>query len=116
MVPFVLTGDPANIVINDGPYTGAEVELLTDLPLGVTVGIVRAMTAFGQAEAGSAEETVALQTAWTLFASDVLVRWNLHDRHGVVPPDASAFGRVSPRFVTHLLGLWADLMTTPSEV
>jgi hypothetical protein len=110
-VAFVLTGDPVQIVIREGPYTGVEVEVLTDLPLGVTVGIGRAMTVFGQAEAGSAEETVALQTAWTIFASDVLVGWNLYDRQGVVPPDASAFGRVSPRFITQLLTLWADLMT-----
>ena len=107
-VAFVLTGDPVQLVIREGPYAGAEAEVLTDLPLGVTVGIGRAMT---RAEAGSAEESVALQTAWTIFASDVLTGWNLYDRQGVIPPDPSAYGRVSPRFIVQLLTLWADLLT-----
>jgi hypothetical protein len=97
------------------PYAGAEVEVLTDVPLGVTVGIGRSMVRYGEAEAGSAEEGVALQTAWTIFAGDVLTGWNLYDRQGMVPPDASAFGRVSPRFITQLLGLWADLMMPNAE-
>jgi hypothetical protein len=92
------------------PYVGAEVDVRTDVPLGVSVGIGRSMVRYGEAAAGSDEETVALRVAWTLFADDVLTGWNLYDRQGVLPSDASAFGRVSPRFITQLLGLWVDLM------
>lgn len=97
------------------PYAGAEVDVLTDVPLGVSLGIGRQMVQYGEAEAGSAEEAVALEAAWTLFSEDVLTGWNLYDRRGLVPADASAFGRISPRFILYLLGLWADLMTPNAE-
>lgn len=108
--PFVLTGRPRTLSMDD-PYAGAEVDVLTDVPLGVSVGIGRSMVAYAAADAGSDEEATALRVAWTLFGEDVLTGWNLFDRRGVVPADASAFGRVSPRFVVALLGQWVDLMT-----
>mgnify|MGYP001608948405 CR=1 FL=1 len=107
---FVLSGDPATLAL-EGPYAGAELDVLTDVPLGISAGIGLWMTRYAEAEAGSAEEATALQSAWTLFAGGVLVGWNLHDRRGVVPADASAFSRISPRFIVQVLGLWADLMT-----
>lgn len=113
--PFVVTGDPVTLAIGEGPYTGAEVDVLTDVPLGVSAGIGRHMARFGMAAAGSTEEADALLAAWTMFAGEVLTAWNLYDRHGLVPPDASAFERLSPRFITSLLGLWADVMTRPVE-
>ncbi len=109
-MPFFLTGEPTSLIL-EGPYAGAELDVLTDVPLGISAGIGLWMTRYAEAEAGSAEEATALQSAWMLFAGGVLVAWNLHDRRGVVSADASAFSRISPRFIVHVLGLWADLMT-----
>ena len=93
------------------PYAGVEVGVLTDVPLVTLVGIGRSMVRYGEAAAGSDDEIHALRVAWALFADDVLTGWNLYDRRGAVPPDASAFGRLSPRLMVALLGQWADMMT-----
>jgi hypothetical protein len=107
--PFLLTGDPATLALGE-PYSGAEVAVLTDVPLGVAAAVGRLVAEFSAAEAGSLDEGKALHAAWTVFADAVLVGWNLHDRRGVIPADASAFARVSPRFIVAVLGSWADLM------
>lgn len=108
--PFLLTGDPQTLALDD-PYGGAVVDVLTDVPLGVSAGVGVWMVRYAAAEAGSAEEATAIEAAWTLFADGVLAGWNLHDRTGSIPMDASAFWRVSPRFIVTLLNAWADLMT-----
>ena len=108
---FVLTGDPAPLVIGEGPYQGAEITVLTDLPLGVAADLGAAVTACAEAPAGSREEAKALRDAWTIFTSEILAGWNIHDRRGEIPPTYAAIARVSPRFILLVLGLWADLMT-----
>lgn len=109
--PFFLTGDPAPLVIGEGPYRGAVVTVLTDVPYGVPAALGRAVAEYAEASAGSEEEVRALRLAWTVFTSEVLTGWNLHDKLGAVPATYAAIARVSPRFIVHVLGLWADLMT-----
>lgn len=106
---YLLTGDPQTVELGD-PYAGAEITVLTDVPVGVTASIARAMVAFAAAEPGP-DESTTLRAAWTTFADEVLVGWNLHDRRGAIPADATAYARLSVRFLTTLLGRWADLMT-----
>ncbi len=115
VAPFVLSGDPVPLAIDEGPYAGAQMTVLTDVPLDVGVGIGALMTRFADAEAGSPEEATALSAAWTLFAGGVLVEWNLLDRYGAVPIDASAFRRLPPRLIVQVLGRWADLMVPKAE-
>lgn len=113
--PFVITGDPAPLVISEGPYRGAEIIVLTDVPLGVATDLGAAVADCAEAPAGSKEEANALLSAWTIFTSDVLVGWNLYDRRGAIPPTYAAIARVSPRFILTVLGLWADLMTAEAD-
>ena len=109
--PFFLTGDPAPLAIGEGPYQGAVVVVRTDVPYGVAAALGQAVAAYAEAPAGSAEEAAALRQAWTVFTSEVLTGWNLHDKLGAVPATYAAIARVSPRFIVLILGLWADLMT-----
>ena len=108
---FVLTGSPQTLPLGDA-YLGAEVTVLTDVPLVVSQDIGRFVALFGQAVDQSRPDiqVKALRAAWTLFTVDVGVGWNVHDHRGRVPLD-EAFGRVPDGLLVHVLSLWADAMT-----
>ena len=110
MEPFVMTGQPVTLLIDEGPYSGVQAEVRTDLPYGTYRAVLSAIVEFQQTPNGSPEEEAALWKGWDLFASKVLIGWNIEDADGPIPP-ASAPERLSVSFIVQVIALWSEVMS-----
>lgn len=80
----------AIIVVDEGPFAGAEITVRTHVGYGVVRRARQWHRAFFDAPGGSDDEDDALTAAYSVFVEHGLIAWNLHDHLGPIPTTVEA--------------------------
>ena len=100
----------ATLVIDDGPYTGAEIEVRMTLSPAVYFGIRQWLA---QATGEEIEPTIeATKEMATIFAEHGLISWNLADGRGPVPATVTGLLSLDFRFLANIIASWLSSIGT----
>jgi len=86
------------LVLDD--YEGAEVRCKANISLGAMLAL---------RELGNSEEGIT--EAYSQFAKDVLVSWDIEDDDGPVPLSAEGLMRLPTSLASAIMGAWGEQLT-----
>lgn len=87
-----------------GDYEGAEVEVLLTLPMGK---LWRIQELINNTDNGL--------EAFDEFGNDILIKWNIVDGEGNIPPDATGIRRIDPLFALLIMREWVKAVMNPPD-
>ena len=101
--PFRLTTTQARLLFDNTEFAGMEVMTRLNVPLGVFLDLQSLASQDGGTDAG------ALKQAFELFASDVLISWNIEDEYGnALPANGVGMLEITPQIATAILKAWTE--------
>lgn len=103
---FVLPAAEATLVIDEGAFAGAEVDVRLNVAYGVLHEYGRLFAAWRDAPERSPDEDAAYRSMCDLFAREGLVGWNLADHTGAIPATFDGMLRLPVDVVLTVMATW----------
>lgn len=95
----------ATLLIDEGPFAGAEVTVRTDIVLGVYEDLGLLLRADG--EEGPADKLARYRALTELVGTEILRGWNVVDhRDRPRPVTPEGLRRIAPEFLAEIIGLY----------
>lgn len=108
---FVLPAGDATIVLDDGPYAGAEIDVITNVPYAVLRDVDDLFAEWRQAETRKDQQPI-YERLCGLWAGECLAGWNLADRKGPIPADGDGMLRLPPSAAWAVMWEWRQAVGT----
>ena len=111
MAEFRLPVDPVTLAIDEGPWTGVEIEVdraVTPLVRYSLIGLMQTP------EGETAKQRDARgRELFALLENEIVIGWNVADKRGTpIPTTAEGFVRVPPDLIATVIGYFLTLTAT----
>jgi len=108
MAEFRLPVDPVTLAIDEGPWTGVEIEVDRAAPPLVRYSLIGLMQT-PERETDKQKDARGREL-FALLETEIVIGWNVANKRGTpIPPTAEGFVRVPPDLIATVIGYFLTL-------